>query len=53
MRSQHRGDIRPEICGVVEVLDIGAVDTEHAIHSERRKTPDDVVDCPVLGIFSP
>lgn len=49
MLSQRCCDIRPEMCAAVQVLDVGAVDTKDVVDSERRKIPDDVVDCPLLA----
>jgi len=37
------------MCAAVQVLDVGAVDTKDVVDSERRKIPDDVVDCPLLA----
>ena len=47
--GQHGGDVRPEICCVVEVLDVGAVDAEDVLDSGPREMTDDVVDHPVLS----
>ena len=44
MLGQYRGDVVTEERGVVEVLDIGAVDTEDVIDTTRRQIPDDVID---------
>ena len=49
MLGQHRGDVRPEICGVVEILDVGPVDPEDVLDSDSREMPDDVVDHPVFA----
>src|ERR1700728_5079784 len=46
--GQHGSDVRPEICRVVEVLDVGAVDAEDVFDSGPREMTDDVVDHPVL-----
>ena len=52
--GQHRGDVVTEERGVVEVLDIGAVDTEDEVDAARRKVLDDVVDNPMpVRHFSP
>jgi hypothetical protein len=47
--GQHRGELGPEVRGVVQILDVGAVDTENVIHPERREVSDDVIDHPVLA----
>ena len=46
--SQHRGDVRTEMCGVVKLFDVGAVDTEYVIAVDSREVLDDMVDHPVL-----
>ena len=52
--GQHRGDVVTEERGVVEVLDIGAVDTEDEVDATRRKVFDDVVNNPMpTGHISP
>ncbi|CAG7092288.1 hypothetical protein PICSAR192_02719 [Mycobacterium avium subsp. paratuberculosis] len=45
--GQHRGELRPEMRRVVEVLDVGAVHREEVVGSDRREVADDVVDHPV------
>ena len=47
MLGQHRGDVVAEEGGVVEVLDIGAVDTEDVVDATRREVRDDVIDNPM------
>ena len=49
MLGQHRGDIRAEICGVVKIFDVGAVDTEDVADSGSREVLDDTIDHPVLA----
>jgi hypothetical protein len=49
MLGQHGRDVRPEICGVVKVLDVGTVDAEDVLHPGTREVPHDVVDHPVLS----
>ena len=44
MLGQYRGEVVTEVRGVVEVLDVGAVDTEDVIDTTRRQIPDDVID---------
>jgi hypothetical protein len=46
--GQHGGDIGPEICGVVEILDVGPVDPEYVLDSDSREMPDNVVDHSVI-----
>ena len=48
MLGQHGRDVRPEIGGVVNVLDVGTVDAEDVFDSGPREMRDDVVYHPVL-----
>jgi hypothetical protein len=36
------------MCGVVEIFDVGTVDTEYVIGVDSREVLDDMVDHPVL-----
>ena len=49
MLGQHGRDVRPEIGCIVDVLDIGPVDSEDVFDSGPREMTDDVVDDPVLS----
>ena len=49
MLGQHSGDVRPEICGVVEIFDVGPVDPEDVVDPDSREVSDDVVDHPVFA----
>jgi hypothetical protein len=45
---EHRGNVRTEMCGVVKIFDVGAVDTEYVIDLDSREVLDDMVDHPLL-----
>jgi hypothetical protein len=47
--GQNRGDIRSEVCGVVQIFDVGPVDTKDVVDSGRREAPDDVVNHSLLA----
>jgi hypothetical protein len=36
-----------EMCGIVKILDVGAVDTEYVIDVDSREVLDDMVDHPL------
>ena len=50
MLGQDSGDAVMEVRGVVEILDIGTVDTEHVVDADGRKLVDDVVDHALLPV---
>ena len=49
MFGQHRGDVIAKERGVVQILDVGAVDTEDVADTNRREVLDDVVDDSMPG----
>ena len=48
MLGQDRGDAVVKMGGVVEVFDVGAIDTEHVLDACGGKLIDDVVDYAIL-----
>ena len=51
MLGQDGGDVIVEVRGVVEILDVGAVDAEDVLDTGCRQIADDVVDNPMLASF--
>ena len=47
MLGQDGGDVVVEVRGIVEILDVRAVDAEDVLDSGRRQIADDVVDHPM------
>ena len=47
MLGQHGGDVVVEVRGIVEILDVRAVDAEDVLDPGRRQIADDVVDHPM------
>ena len=47
MLGQYRGDVVVEVRGIVEILDVRAVDAENVFDAGRRQIADDVVDNPM------
>ena len=45
--GQYGGDVVVEVRGIVEILDVGAVDAEDVFDAGRRQIADDVVDNPM------
>src|SRR5262249_52329340 len=52
--GQYRGDVVTTGCGVIDVFDVGAVDSEDVVNATRPEIPDDVIDNPMpAGHMSP
>ena len=52
MLGQYGGDVVVEVRGIVEILDVRAVDAEDVLDSGRRQIADDVVDHPMCSCHS-
>ena len=52
MLRQNSGDTRMEVRGVVQILDIGTVDTEQVVDTDGRKLVNDVVDHALLTVHT-
>ena len=46
MFGQNGGDVVAKVGGVVDILDVGAVDAEDVLDPRRRKISDDVINNP-------
>ena len=47
MLGQYRGDVIVEVRGIVEILDVRAVDAEDVFDAGRRQIADNMVDNPM------